>query len=143
MAVATVAELAVRVPGGIDVADQLSAGALLDDVTVFLAAETGLDLTASVPGLVKTVGLSVAKRAWLNREELDTETIGDYARKRAWKPGIWLTTAEAGMLARATGSGSGGFWVQPLERTDTVLGSGEAEWSSVTGGGDPLPLPTL
>ena len=141
MAVATVAALALRIPGGIELADHPSAGALLDDVTAFLAAETGLDLDEAVPGLVKTVGLAVAKRAWLNREELDTETIGGYARTRAWKPGIWLTTQESRMLAKATGSTSGGFWVQPIERTDTVLGSGDdTVWLNQSGGGDPVPF---
>lgn len=108
---ATVEDLAARLPGGIATADEDRAQAVLDDVSALIRAEAETDwlddegALDDVPDVVVTVTLAAARRAWLNPDGKVSETIGSYSYRvgDAGGVGVMLTEEEKRLVRRAGG----------------------------------------
>lgn len=107
---ASVDDLSSRIEGGIAVADEDRAQALLDDVSALIRAEAETDWVDdsnaldSVPDVVVTICLSAARRAWQNPGGYVSETIGGYSYRVAdgGTSGLYLTEEEKRLIRRAS-----------------------------------------
>ena len=142
---ATVDELAARLPDGIDSADEDRAQLLLDDVSALARAEVETDWVddanalSGVPAVVVTVVLAAARRAWLNPSGFVSETIGSYTYRLAdgaAGSGVFLTDEEKRLIRRAAGTVDAG--VSSVE-LNSEIGS---DWiyAAVEGSDRPLPI---
>lgn len=118
MSYATVAEMSVRVPGGIPAADEPRAQAYLDDATALIEEETGR-VFSDVPPTAHQVCLSAALRAWFNPSFVASEGLGDYQTRYAALGGVYLTPDERAELGKLKSSSA--LWVQPLGRRDRLV----------------------
>lgn len=142
---ATVDDLATRLPGGIAAADEDRAQLVLDDVSTLIRAEVETDWVddagalSGVPDVVVTVCLAAARRAWTNPNGVLSETIGSYSYRlpdAAVAPGVFLTDEEKRLIRRAAGTVDAG--VSSVE-LNAEAGS---DWiyASVEGSDRPLPI---
>lgn len=115
MSFATLADLAVRVPGGIPASDELRAQAYLDDATELVEEEYGATVS-DVPPLFRRITRDAALRAWLNPGYVASEQLGDYSTRYLTGGGVYLTDEEKGKIHKLRSSSA--FWVQPLGRHD-------------------------
>ena len=118
MSLATVEDLAVRVPGGIPTADEQRAQAYLDDASAMIEEEVGRTFS-DVPPTARRICLSVAQRAWFNPAFVSSEQLGDFNTSYAARGGVYLTAEEKADLGKLKASAS--LWVQPLGRHDRLV----------------------
>jgi hypothetical protein len=118
---ASLAELEIRAGAQEEAA---RAGAVLVDASSLIRDEAGktwvndLGDLDTVPDMVVTLVLKVAKRAIDNPEGLAGETYPEYAwRKEGAEDGVYLTDKEC-KIARRLG-GRTGLWTQPLTKRST------------------------
>ena len=135
---ATLDEFDNRIPGGVDGADTARAQAMLDDASALIRAEAGATVVAAwnadgAPGVIATICMSAAKRAFLNPDGVRSLAIdGNSAQFATASPDVYLTKAEKSAVRRA--AGKSGLWVQPTTRTegDDDDGTGAPDTPSVT-----------
>lgn len=111
MSIATVDQLAARVPGGIAAADEDRAQAVLDDVSTLINAEAeGAWDSDTPPDVVVTICLAASRRAWVNPDGKVSETIGGYSYRvpDATATGVFLTDDEKRMIRKAAGVAEAG-----------------------------------
>lgn len=103
MSLASLEELKARLPRAVSASDELRAETALDDASVLVLDASGEEWTSeTVPDVVKVVVLNAARRAFLNPEELVSEALGDYSRKRA-AASVFLTREEKHTIRKAAG----------------------------------------
>lgn len=75
----------------------------MSDASVLVLDHAGEEWTEeTAPDAVKVVVLNAARRAFLNPEELVSEALGDYSRKRA-SASVFLTREEMHTIRKAAG----------------------------------------
>ncbi len=103
---ATVAQLAVRVG---PIADTARAQAALDDASAIIRSVAGEDwltdagVLETVPDVVVSVTLAVARRLYENPSGFTSETIGGYTYRRGESGGSLLLPHEARDVRKAAG----------------------------------------
>lgn len=124
-AFATTAELALRLPGGLDAEDEARAEAALADASALVRAEAGKtwvddsNALSGVPDAITAVTIAAARRALTNPDGVASETIPDYSRTFAstsLSADIYLTRGERRVVQRA--AGRSGLWTMPTTRVD-------------------------
>lgn len=86
------------------------------ELVVDLAMERADAIISPVPALARTIVLDVARRAYTNPSEVQSETVGPFSRTYASGAiGVYLTDREeAALRAIATGgTASGAFTIRP------------------------------
>lgn len=114
-ALATLAELTHRVPGGIPSGDEGRARAALEDASALIRSEVGKDwvsegaLDADMPAIVATVCLAVAARAFVN--PTGASSLGENGSSTAFagvSSAVYLTRDELRAVRRASSGSSVG-----------------------------------
>lgn len=107
MPLATFAQMAARLDGGIETSDHMRAEAMLDDASALVLdlvdAETQTAWESSPPASVAAVVCQVAIRGLVNPHGVMTERQGDYQYELASATGIYLTDAEIRTVRKAAG----------------------------------------
>jgi hypothetical protein len=108
-ALATVADLAARIPGDIAPGDDADrAAALLIDASTLVRFEAGVDWVddqgnlADVPDIAVTITLAAATRAYFNPAGAESQQLGAASVRYGQ---AWLTAAEADRLRSLTTGG--------------------------------------
>lgn len=123
-ALADLADLAARLPGGIGNDDEPRAQAALDDASALIRAETGETWVTdddpptldAVPGVAVTICVAAAKRAFVNPDGVAQESLDGYSTSyRNDSSDVYLTRAERRLLGKLSAVGLG---VQRLTRAD-------------------------
>lgn len=118
MSFATLADMSVRVPGGIPTADGPRAEAYLEEASELVEEEYGATVS-DVPALFRRITLSAALRAWFNPGYLSSEQLGDFSTRYLTGGGVYLTDDEKAKIAKI--KASSGLWVQPIGRNDPLV----------------------
>ncbi len=128
-ALAELADLAARIPGGIEEDDEPRAQAALDDASALIRAEAGDDWvtdgdppaldTDNLPDVAVTVCLAAARRAFVNPDGVTQESLDGYSTSyRNDSADVYLTKAERRLISQA--GGRTGIGVMPTTRTSTA-----------------------
>ncbi len=116
MAYATVEEMSTLRPGGISVAEEPRAEALLEEASVLIDEEVGLEALliwaqpdAVVPRAIKSVCIQVALRVFDNPNGLSMEQATGYMyqKPQGTITGLELTKAEKSRVRKVAGRASG------------------------------------
>ncbi len=119
----TLTELALRIPGGIDAADEERAVGILFDASAEVRWEGRKTWEAeTVPDIVKKVTLDVAKRAFLNKTGATStsDSLDNYSHQETYSssgPTVYLEPEEKRTVRAA--AGRTGIWTQPTTRGRT------------------------
>lgn len=147
-ALATVAELEVRVGRSFSPEETARAAEMLRDVSAVVRLEAGTDFMTTaeppvldVPDTVRAVALIVARRAFMNPRGVTSNQIGGYSERtsEAESMGIFLHDTEKRMLKQAMGRTNAGTISVPLAyryEPDTL-------WVYASQGFDPVPMEEL
>ena len=119
----TLPELALRIPGGIDPADEDRAVGILFDASAEVRWEARKTWDGEVvPEIVKTVTINVAKRAFLNKEGVTStsDSLDNYSHQESRadaSASVYLEPEEKRKVRAA--AGRTGVWTQPTTRGRT------------------------
>lgn len=117
---ATLAEFAQRIPGGVPVADEPRAQAALDDASALIRTEAnkGWDTPEDpAPEVAKTICIAAAKRAFLNPDLLKSVSLDNYTRVLdSSSPDVYLTAAERRLIRKV--AGGSGVWALATTRSE-------------------------
>ena len=126
-AFASLADLDVRIPGGVSTDEVPRATAALDDASALIRAEAGKtwvnesNQLADVPDVVVAVTLAAARRAMTNPDGLASESVEDYSRsfsQSSTSLDVYLTRGERRVVRRA--AGLTGLWTLSTTRSDVA-----------------------
>lgn len=127
-ALAELAALSARVPGGIPVDDEARATSAIEDASALVRDECGRDFlddlgAVDAPAAIVRVVLAVARRDYLNPEgySSDTETVGPHSRtgvRPDEQVGLYLTDQERAICHRYRQSAGGGLRTISTTRAD-------------------------
>jgi hypothetical protein len=136
-ALVTVAEFALRIPDGVTDADEPRAVGILMDASAEVRAEAGKTWEGvTVPDIIKSVTINVAKRAFLNRDGLSSESdaLDNYSHQTTYahaSPAVYLEPEEKRKIRRA--AGRIGVWTQSTTRAGSTW---ETDVPSIIDSGD-------
>jgi phage gp36-like protein len=140
-ALASLAELDARTPGGISAADEVRALAALDDASAMVRSVAGKTWTTDgvldddVPHVVVMVTCAVARRVMANPDGVEQESIDDYSYSLTnASSDIYLTAAERAAVRAA--AGKSGIWTLQTTR----IGLDDTQYLDVVGQDEPIPF---
>ena len=142
-ALATAAEVEVRVGRAFTPEEYARATAIMQDVSAVVRQEAGRTFVNDedelvVPDAVRAVALIVARRAFMNPRGVSSNQIGGYSERvsESETMGIFLAPVEKRMLRAAVGKSTSGTIGVPLayRSPDTTV------WAYASQGFDPIPM---
>lgn len=144
-ALASLADLEVRMPRAFTADEMPGAQAALDDASTLVRTEAGTDWVDASnelddpPGIVVSITLTAAKRALRNPDGVTQETLG--SASFSYSPGdggLYLTKSERRMIRR--GLGFGGLGSVALESPYAPLSVEGTYFAEVEGTTERMPL---
>lgn len=144
---ADVDDLAARLPGGIEAADEARAEAALVDASRAIRAEAGItwvdedtnELLDDVPEIIATICMAAARRAFLNPHGIRSEQLDQFSTSFGNPTGdVYLTKGERASVRTAAGR-SPVSTIQ-LTRPETPFGVDQTIFvTDQIPGSDPIP----